>query len=588
MFALSLAGDMRERGEPRRFAFEEARSAALDQMTLILFVIGLVILIAGAELLVRGASRLAVTVGISPLVVGLTVVAFATSSPELAVSIGAAFSGQADLAVGNVVGSSIFNVLFVLGVSALIGALVVAQPLVRLEVPLLIGVSVLLLVLGLDGLISRWDGLLLSTGFVAYTVFVIRQSRKTSGQVEAEYNQEFGQGGRRGPRQTLIDVGLIVVGLAFLVLGARWLVNGAVSLARVLGLSELIIGLTIVAAGTSLPEVATSVIASIRKERDIAVGNVVGSNLFNILAVLGLTALVAPNGINVPAAALRFDLPFMIAVAIACLPIFFTGYRIARWEGALFLAYFVAYTLYLILDATEHDALPAYSTVLIQFVAPLTGVTLALLAVRAWRALLTSAGIKNTSIHDALVDLLGKPIAESSALCIPTAAYGHPMAGPVAAWRFISGQEPEPPCASWVGSPWACWSSPRCPASIKALWVPMVRETDVLLVNGGDPLYLCYWMRQSGLADLLPSLRETVWVGLSAGSMVMTPRIGEDFVGWKPPTAAAMKRWGSLTSRSFRTWITRICRKTPWPTQKDGPPACRCRPTRSTMRPPSK
>ena len=150
--------------------------------------------------------------------------------------------------------------------------------------------------------------------------------------------------------------------------------------------------------------------------------------------------------------------------------------------------------------------------------------------------LLTSAGIKNTSIHNALVDLLGKPIAESSALCIPTASYGHPMAGPTAAWRFISGQEPETPMCELGWKSLGVLEHSALPSIAKEQWVPMLRETDVLLVNGGDPLYLCYWMRQSGLADLLPSLRETIWVGLSAGSMVMTPLIGEDFVGWKPPT----------------------------------------------------
>ncbi len=357
----------------------------MDALTLVLFVIGLVILIVGAELLVRGASRLAVGFGISPLVVGLTVVAFGTSSPELAVSIGSALSGQADIALGNVVGSNIFNVLFILGLSALIGALVVAQQLIRLDAPLMVGVSILPLLLGLDGKIGRLDGLLLFAGIVAYIIFAIRQSRKETRQIEAEYEQEFGQGKRMGPRQALIQVGFVIVGLVLLVAGARWLVDGAVAIARSLGLSELIIGLTIIAAGTSLPEVATSVIASLRGERDIAVGNVVGSNIFNVLAVLGLTAVVAPEGVNVPAAALRFDIPFMIAVAIACLPIFFTGYRIARWEGALFLAYYIAYTLYLILDATGHDALPAYSTVMFEFVAPLTAVTLLVLVVRALR-----------------------------------------------------------------------------------------------------------------------------------------------------------------------------------------------------------
>jgi dipeptidase E len=149
--------------------------------------------------------------------------------------------------------------------------------------------------------------------------------------------------------------------------------------------------------------------------------------------------------------------------------------------------------------------------------------------------LLTSAGVKNSSIHNALVDLLGKPIAEASALCIPTAAYGHPMAGPSAAWRFISGREPRTPMCELGWKSVGVLELTALPSIGKELWVPMLQKTDVLLVNGGDPLYLCHWMRQSGLAELLPSLRDTVWVGLSAGSMVMTPRIGEEFVGWQPP-----------------------------------------------------
>jgi dipeptidase E len=152
------------------------------------------------------------------------------------------------------------------------------------------------------------------------------------------------------------------------------------------------------------------------------------------------------------------------------------------------------------------------------------------------KLLLTSAGIKNTSIHNALVDLLGKPIAESSALCIPTASYAHPMTGPREAWKFISGREPRTPMCELGWKSLGVLELTALPSIEDEYWVPLVRETDVLLVNGGDPLYLCYWMRQSGLADLLPALRETVYVGLSAGSMVMAPRIGEDFVGWKPPT----------------------------------------------------
>jgi cation:H+ antiporter len=359
----------------------------MDMVTLILFILGLVLLVIGAEALVKGASRLAASVGISPLVIGLTVVAFGTSAPELAVSVQSAYAGQADIAIGNVVGSNIFNVLFILGLSALIVPLVVSQQLVRLDVPLMIGASVLMFLLCLDGSLSRLDGILLFSGVVIYTVWSIRQSRKENTQIQAEYAEAFG--GDPEPsgkvKTWIINLGLIVIGLILLVLGSRWLVDGAVMLAKTLGVSELVIGLTIIAAGTSLPEVATSLIASIRGERDIAVGNVVGSNLFNILAVLGLSSIVAPNEIRIAPSALSFDIPVMIAVAIACLPIFFTGNLISRWEGAVFLGYYVAYTLYAILDATEHDALPLFSNVMLFFVLPMTALTLLTVVVRAIR-----------------------------------------------------------------------------------------------------------------------------------------------------------------------------------------------------------
>jgi cation:H+ antiporter len=363
----------------------QPEGTVVDIQVLVFLIVGLAALIAGAELLVRGASRLATAFGISPLVIGLTVVAFGTSSPELAVSVQSALARQADIALGNVVGSNIFNVLFILGISALIIPLVVAQQLVRLDVPLMIGVSVLVYLLGLNGQIGRLEGALLFAGIVAYTVFLIRQSRKEGKEVQDEYVQEFGGGRPRGAKQYILNLVLVAAGLALLVLGARWLVDSAVSLARLLGLSELIIGLTIIAAGTSMPEVATSIVAAARGERDIAVGNVVGSNIFNLLAVLGLTSLIAPNGVSVPAPALAFDIPVMIAVAIACLPIFFTGFRIARWEGALFLAYYAAYVLYLILDATQHDALPLFSAAMLLFVVPLTVLTLLVLVVRERR-----------------------------------------------------------------------------------------------------------------------------------------------------------------------------------------------------------
>jgi cation:H+ antiporter len=342
---------------------------------------GLALLAVGAELLVRGASRLAAIAGISPLVIGLTIVAYGTSSPEMAVSIESAYSGRTDIALGNAVGSNIFNVLFILGICALLLPLRVAQQLIWLDVPLMIGASALLLIMGIDGSISRLDGMMLFSGAILYTIFAIKQSRKEAAEIEQEYAGEFGAKNKISS-SWLVQLLLIAAGLAMLVLGARWLVDGAVQIAKLMGLSELVIGLTIVAAGTSLPEVATSIIASIRGERDIAVGNVVGSNLFNILAVLGLASIVSPSGIPVAPSALNFDIPVMIAVAFACLPIFFTGHRIARWEGAIFLLYYGAYTVYLILNASSHDSLPAFSAMMLEFVLPLTALTLAVAYVR--------------------------------------------------------------------------------------------------------------------------------------------------------------------------------------------------------------
>lgn len=353
--------------------------------TIAFLILGLVVLVVGAEALVRGASRLAAMVGIPSLVIGLTIVAFGTSAPELAVSVSSSLSGQSDLALGNVVGSNIFNVLFILGLSAVIAPLVVAQQLVRLDVPIMIGVSVLLLLLALDGNIGRLEGALLFAGIIGYTVFQIVQGlREKNAAVKEEYEEEFGPPVvQNKARAWAVNLLLIAVGLVLLVLGARWLVNSAVTIAESLGVSQLIIGLTIVAAGTSLPEVATSVIATIRGERDIAVGNVVGSNIFNILSVLGLSTVVSSGGVMVAPEAIQFDIPVMIAVALACLPIFFTGNLIARWEGLLFLGYYGAYTAYLVLFATRSPTLEAFNTAMIWFVLPLTLVTL---GVGLWRS----------------------------------------------------------------------------------------------------------------------------------------------------------------------------------------------------------
>jgi len=282
-----------------------------------------------------------------------------------------------------VIGSNIFNVLFILGLSALIAPLTVSQQLVRLDVPIMISVSVLTLVFSYSGKISTVEGITLFLGVLTYTGFLIFQSRKEEDFVKKEYIREYGIHSDGKMKSLAIDIVLIIGGLFLLVIGSRWFVNGSISLARSFGVSELVIGLTLVSAGTSLPEVATSIVATVRGERDIAVGNVVGSNIFNILAVLGLSAMFAPGGINVSSSALHFDIPVMIAVAVACLPIFFTGNVIARWEGLLFFGYYLAYIAYLIIGSKHHDLLPIFSTVMLVFVIPLTFLTLIIITTRS-------------------------------------------------------------------------------------------------------------------------------------------------------------------------------------------------------------
>lgn len=367
--------------------------AALLVITL-LFIAGLVALVLGAETLVRGASKLALSAGISPLVVGLTVVAFGTSAPEVAVSVGAALKGQADVAVGNVIGSNILNVLLILGLSAVIAPLVVNVQLIRQEVPVMLGASLLFVVMAFDGRISLTDGAILLAALVGYTVFLIVQSRReTAADPYADSLHAPAAGEpKRWDERLPVQILLIAVGLALLVLGAQWLVTAAVTFAKALGVSDLIIGLTIVAAGTSLPEIATSVMAALRGERDIAAGNVIGSNTFNIFGCLGLSSLASGSGLVVPEAALHFDLWVMLAVAVACLPVFISGREIARWEGAVFLGYYVAYVAYLILAAQSHAALPVFSNVMLSFVVPLTIITLVVTLLPKPRAPTASSG----------------------------------------------------------------------------------------------------------------------------------------------------------------------------------------------------
>lgn len=351
------------------------------------FVAGLAALALGANVLVRGASRLALSFGLSPLVVGLTIVAFGTSAPEVAVSVGAVLDGQSDIAVGNVVGSNILNVLLILGASALIAPLVVHVQLIRQEIPVMLGASLLLLALALDGRIQLWEGGFLLILLLAYTSFLIVQSRQQGQAEAAEFDEEIRPAGRGAWDAHWAELALIAAGLVLLVAGSNWLVGASVAFARAFGVSDVIIGLTIVAAGTSMPEAATSLTAALKGERDIAVGNVVGSNIFNILGCVGASGLAAGlGGLAVTSSVLNFDIWVMLAVAIACLPVFLTGHEIARWEGGVFLGYYAVYVAYLILAAQQHDALGKLSASTLGFVLPLTIVTLVVVWLRQERA----------------------------------------------------------------------------------------------------------------------------------------------------------------------------------------------------------
>jgi len=345
------------------------------------FLLGLVALLAGAESLVRGASKLALSLGISPLVVGLTVVALGTSSPEIAVSVGAVLSGNTDIAIGNVVGSNILNVLLVLGVSALITPLAVHSQLIRQEVPIMIGASLLLGVLVLDERLSRGEAALFVVLLAAYTVFVVLQSRAEQARVRKEYEGVVRRPGDWDSHWA-VQVVLVGAGLALLVLGAEWLVESSVAFARALGVSDLVIGLTVIAVGTSMPEIAASLMAAARGERDMAVGNVIGSNTFNILGCLGVSGLASRDGLGIAQPVLHFDLWVMLAVALACLPVFIVGREIGRAKGLLFVGYYVAYVAYVILGAQRHDALDEFSAIMIGFVLPITAVTLAAMLIR--------------------------------------------------------------------------------------------------------------------------------------------------------------------------------------------------------------
>lgn len=311
-------------------------------MSLFAMLAGLVLLYFGAEGLVRGSSSLALRLGISPLVIGLTVVAYGTSMPELVVSIKAALIGQGAIAIGNVVGSNIFNIAVILGIAALIYPMKVQRQLVRLDTPVMILVSFLFLFFFQDLTVSRVEGGILFIGILTYTIgnlyFARRESvKKAQEELKEALPKHSGSLGT--------DILFIAGGFGLLILGANFLVEGAISFARLIGISEAVIGLTIVAAGTSLPELATSVVAAMKKESDIAIGNIVGSNIFNILCILGVASLIKPidgTGISM------IDVYVMIVVAVALLPILKTDFLLDRKEGCALLIGYGVYLYYLL------------------------------------------------------------------------------------------------------------------------------------------------------------------------------------------------------------------------------------------------
>lgn len=342
-------------------------------MAIVLIILGLVLLAVGAEVLLRGAVGLARAVGMPSLIIGLTVVALGTSAPEFAVSIKAGYMGQTDIALGNVVGSNTLNILLVLGLAAVIAPVKARGQVVRMDVPMMIGFTALVWLLAANGTLGRIEGILLCLSLIGYTSLLIYLGKRKKKKPPVEI--ALGEPPKTmGGIHIFLSILWIAVGLAMLVFGARWLVDGASEVARALGVSDLMIGLTVVALGTSMPEVATTVVAGFRAQRDIAIGNVVGSNMFNMLGVLGLTAIMAPQGMDIAPAALRFDIPVMFAASLACLPILFTGGRISRGEGALFLGYYVAYVVFLMLSALQHHSLGIYSFAMFWFVIPLSAI----------------------------------------------------------------------------------------------------------------------------------------------------------------------------------------------------------------------
>ena len=331
-------------------------------IAIVLFIAGLGLLVAGAEMVVRGASSVAVLLGISPMVIGLTIVSVGTSAPELAVGIVAASTDNGGLAVGNIAGTNVLNLLFILGLSALLRPLPLHLQIFKLELPMIVLAAGLMTVLAWDGRLSRLDGAVMLAAGIGYTLALLHLTRQSAKRSKAqqeelkEFEEEYGPQSVAAPppgwRARLWYGLLLLGGIAITVLGAELLVRGAADIARALGVSNMIIGLTIVAVGTSAPELVTTILSTLKNDRDVAVGNLLGSSIYNILIILSITCIVAPRGLPVERDLLLFDIPLMAGVALGAIPVFITGKRISQWEGGLGVAIYVSYMVWLILART--------------------------------------------------------------------------------------------------------------------------------------------------------------------------------------------------------------------------------------------
>ena len=312
-------------------------------MTILQLLFGLVLLVAGGEALVRGSVAVAQRLGVSPMLIGLTLVGFGTSTPELVTSLQAALIGAPGVAIGNVVGSNIANILLILGISAIILPMATTKEAFRRDGPVLIGASVLMVAAVLAGSLARWVGVVFLVLLAAYTVYTYFTERDDGSPSATVHAAEAGSVADLPPRTMGFGLGglFIVGGIAGVVYGASLLVDAALVIARAAGLSEAVIGLTLVAVGTSLPELVTSVMAAIRKQTDVAFGNIIGSNIFNILGIAGVTAVVTP--ISIPPEIAGFDIWVMLATALLLAAFAVTGWRVNRWEGAALLGCYAAY-----------------------------------------------------------------------------------------------------------------------------------------------------------------------------------------------------------------------------------------------------